>query len=125
VAAEEDRGGYAFTVVPRAWEVEEYLAAQFERAEEGKLAPFAQVRAFDGPSEAWGARFEGVLRSWSPSRAPGEDGLLRDSAIFSLVAAEWPATKAALRRRLVRQAAEYQDHGGGGLAGRGTRGRSG
>ena len=49
-----------------------------------------------------GARFEGVLRQWSPSRAPGEDGLLRDSAIFSVVASEWPAAKDALCRRLAR-----------------------
>jgi N-acetyltransferase len=47
-----------------------------------------------------GARFEGVLRSWSPSRAPGEEGMLRDSAMFSVVAAEWPAAKSALATRL-------------------------
>ncbi len=52
--------------------------------------------------ERLGARFEGVLRQWSPSHAPGEDGLLRDSAMFSVIAPEWPATKAALRRRLAR-----------------------
>lgn len=52
-----------------------------------------------------GARFEGVLRSWSPSRAPGEDGLLRDSAMFSIIAADWPDTKAKLRGRLTRSAA--------------------
>ena len=34
-----------------------------------------------------GARFEGVLRCWSPSRAPGEEGMLRDSAIFSVIEA--------------------------------------
>jgi RimJ/RimL family protein N-acetyltransferase len=50
--------------------------------------------------ERLGAHFEGVLRQWSPSHAPGEDGRLRDSAMFSVIAAEWPATKAALRRRL-------------------------
>ena len=47
-----------------------------------------------------GANFEGVLRHWSPSHAPGEEGLLRDSAMFSVIAAEWPTTKAALRGRL-------------------------
>lgn len=179
IAAEQDREAYGFTVVPRAWELEQYLAAHSERAKNGMLAPFAQIRRGDGravgvtaywdprlwPGRAgsqpglcaidigwtWlaapaqrtginveaklllaeyafetldvvrvgfstdarnersrralqglGARFEGVLRHWSPSRAPGEDGLLRDSAIFSVVAAEWPATKAALRRRLAR-----------------------
>jgi N-acetyltransferase len=50
--------------------------------------------------ERLGTHFEGVLRSWSPSWAPGEEGLLRDSAIFSVVAAEWPAVKAALAARL-------------------------
>lgn len=50
--------------------------------------------------ERLGARFEGVLRHWSPSRAPGEEGLLRDSAIFSVIAPEWPAAKALLRRRV-------------------------
>jgi RimJ/RimL family protein N-acetyltransferase len=47
-----------------------------------------------------GAQFEGVLRSWSPSLAPGEESLMRDSALFSLLADEWPAAKAALRARL-------------------------
>jgi RimJ/RimL family protein N-acetyltransferase len=179
VAAEEDRAAYGFTVVPRAWEVEQYLAAHSERAKSGMLAPFAQIRQGDGRAvgvtaywdprfwpgragshpglcaidigwtwlaasaqrtginveaklllagyafetlgvvrvgfstdarnersrralEGLGARFEGVLRHWSPSRTPGEDGLLRDSAIFSVVASEWPATKAALGRRLAR-----------------------
>jgi N-acetyltransferase len=50
--------------------------------------------------ERTGARFEGVLRRWSPSWAPGETGLLRDSAMFSVVADEWPAVKAALHARL-------------------------
>jgi RimJ/RimL family protein N-acetyltransferase len=50
--------------------------------------------------ERLGACFEGVLRQWSQSHAPGEEGLLRDSAMFSVIAAEWPMTKAALRGRL-------------------------
>ena len=48
--------------------------------------------------ERLGARFEGVLRSGSASWAPGEEGLLRDSAMFSVIAAEWPAVKLQLRR---------------------------
>lgn len=55
--------------------------------------------------EALGARFEGVLRSWSRSWAPGEEGRLRDSAMFSILAAEWPACKELLRSRL---AARYR-----------------
>ncbi|WP_328472533.1 GNAT family N-acetyltransferase [Actinoplanes sp. NBC_00393] len=50
--------------------------------------------------EKVGARFEGVLRSWSRSWAPGEDGLLRDSAIFSITASEWPACRARLEARI-------------------------
>ena len=47
-----------------------------------------------------GARFEGVLRAWSASWAPGEEGLLRDSAVFSVVPAEWPEVKAGLSERV-------------------------
>ena len=174
-AVEEDRSSYGFTLVPRASEVESYLVAQFNRAQEG-LTPFAQVRVSDGkavgctafwdprpwPGQAdrlraieigwtWlsasaqggtvnveakmllfsyafevlrvarvdlktdarnarsrqaierlGARYEGVLRNWSPSWAPGEGGRLRDSAIFSVVDTEWPAVKCALTARLAR-----------------------
>lgn len=50
--------------------------------------------------EGVGARFEGVLRNWSPSWAPGEDGLLRDSAIYSVTAAEWPDRRAGLEARI-------------------------
>ncbi|MFC9329768.1 GNAT family N-acetyltransferase [Kitasatospora sp. NPDC057015] len=50
--------------------------------------------------EKAGARFEGVLRNWSKSWAPGEDGRLRDSAMFSVVVEEWPQCRAALERRL-------------------------
>ncbi|MBT2232173.1 GNAT family N-acetyltransferase [Nonomuraea sp. NEAU-A123] len=171
-AAEEDRSSYGFTLVPRAAEIEDYLAAQFARGNDG-LTPFAQVRTRDGMAvgctafwdprtwpgrqdlhaieigwtwlaasaqgtginaeaklllfthafetlgvarvdlktdarnersrraiERLGARFEGVLRSWSPSWAPGEAGMLRDSAMFSVIAAEWPAVKSALHARL-------------------------
>ncbi|XUL88272.1 GNAT family N-acetyltransferase [Streptomyces galilaeus] len=47
-----------------------------------------------------GARFEGVLRNWSRSWAPGEDGRLRDSAIFSITAAEWAECRAKLEARV-------------------------
>lgn len=43
-----------------------------------------------------GAVFEGVLRSWQPSHAAGEQGRLRDSAMYSVVAAQWPVVKAGL-----------------------------
>ncbi|MGW6964797.1 GNAT family N-acetyltransferase [Streptomyces zaomyceticus] len=46
-----------------------------------------------------GATFEGVLRNWSRSWAPDEDGL-RDTAMFSVVSSEWPARRVALEERL-------------------------
>lgn len=177
LAAEEDRRAYGFTYVPRAQEIEDYLAAHADRAHSGKLAPFAQVRQHDGRAAGvtaywdprfwpgrdqlcaieigwtwlsasaqrtgvnveaklllfeyafetlgvvrvdlktdarnersrhaigrFGAHFEGILRHWSQSHAPGEQGLLRDSAMYSVIAAEWPATKGALRRRLAQPA---------------------
>jgi N-acetyltransferase len=171
-AAEEDRGSYGFTVVPRGSEVGGYLDAQFARTAQG-LIPFAQVRRADGRAvgctaywdprswpgrddlraieigftwlsasaqgsginaeaklllmshafdslrvarvdfktdarnvrsrraiEALGATFEGVLRSWSMSWVPGEEGLLRDSAMYSVIAPEWNAVRSRLTARL-------------------------
>jgi N-acetyltransferase len=174
-AAEEDRRAYGFTWVPRRDEIDDYLHSQFQRAVEGKLIPFAQIRMTDqravgctayGNPRTWpnrtetsaveigwtwlgasaqrsginvesklllftyafeqlkvarvdiktdarneksrlaiqglGAHFEGVLRSWSESWAPGEEGRLRDSAMYSVVAAEWPACRKHLEDRLAR-----------------------
>ena len=176
-AAEEDRDSFAFTHVPRAWQMPDYLAAHLERARNGTMAPFAQVRQRDGQPvgvttyweprfwpgrgdlyaieigwtwlaasaqrtginteaklllleyafgtlgvaradfktdarnqqsrralERLGARFEGVLRQWSPSHVPGEEGRLRDSAMFSVIASEWPALRVTLRDLLARAA---------------------
>ncbi|MFJ5835091.1 GNAT family N-acetyltransferase [Streptomyces sp. NPDC093089] len=50
--------------------------------------------------ESVGATFEGVLRNSARSWAPGEDGKLRDSAVFSVITEEWPERRAALERRL-------------------------
>ncbi len=175
IAAEEDRGAYGFTWVPRGTEIDDYLNAQKERADTGKLAPFAQVRVADGRAvgctaywdprvwhdrlalyaveigftwlsasaqgtginieskllllkyafeelrvervdlktdarnersrraiEGLGAQFEGVLRQWSRSWTPGEDGMLRDSAIYSIIAAEWADCESRLLARLSR-----------------------
>jgi RimJ/RimL family protein N-acetyltransferase len=174
-AAEEDRSAYEFTWVPRADEVEDYLHSLFQRAVEGRLIPFAQIRLRDERAvgctsygnprpwpdrpdisaveigwtwlaasaqrtginveakflllthafehlgvarvdiktdarnarsrraiEALGARFEGVLRNWSESWASGEKGRLRDSAMYSVIDAEWPSCRDALRNRLAR-----------------------
>ncbi|MEU6100386.1 GNAT family N-acetyltransferase [Streptomyces flaveolus] len=172
-AAEEERGTYAFTWVPRAEEVDAYLDAQAARAATGRLAPFAQISLATGRAvgatayweprswlsedrldavevgftwlarsaqgtginaeaklllfrhafEVWdvsrvdlktdarnsrsraaiesvGGRFEGVLRNWSRSWAPGEEGRLRDSAVYSITAAEWPGCRARLESRV-------------------------
>ena len=47
-----------------------------------------------------GAQFEGVLRSWSQSWALGEEGKLRDSAMYSVIAPEWPSCRDHIRQRL-------------------------
>jgi RimJ/RimL family protein N-acetyltransferase len=47
-----------------------------------------------------GAHFEGILRNWSRSWAPGEEGQLRDSAMYSVIHSEWPACETRLRNRL-------------------------
>jgi N-acetyltransferase len=174
-AAEEDRGSYRFTWVPRAAEVADYVREQRERV---GLTPFAQIRLADGKAvgctaywdqrtwadsdrlraieigftwlagsaqgtginaeaklllftyafetlgvvrvdlktdarnersraaiAATGAHFEGVLRSWSPSWVPGEEGRLRDSALFSVIEAEWPTVKSSLAARVARASA--------------------
>jgi RimJ/RimL family protein N-acetyltransferase len=50
--------------------------------------------------EALGARFEGVIRV----ERIGADGTVRDSARFSIIAAEWPDVRAHLDRRLAARA---------------------
>lgn len=50
--------------------------------------------------EGLGASFEGVLRRRSTSWASGEEGQLRDSAMYSVIASEWTACEDHLRRRL-------------------------
>ena len=43
-----------------------------------------------------GASFEGVLRHWQPSLVEGEEGMLRDSTMFSIVDDEWPSVRERL-----------------------------
>jgi len=50
--------------------------------------------------ERLGIPFEGVLRNWSVSWAPGEDGALRDSAMFAVTAGDWPRVKASIAERV-------------------------
>lgn len=44
----------------------------------------------------------GVLRNWSRSWAPGEGGRLRDSAILSITAEEWPDRRVRLEQHIAR-----------------------
>jgi RimJ/RimL family protein N-acetyltransferase len=43
-----------------------------------------------------GARFDGVIRA----QRPGADGMIRDTAAFSILEGEWPAVKRQLQSRL-------------------------
>ena len=54
---------------------------------------------------ATGATFEAVLRAWQPSLAPGEEGLVRDTAMFSVTPPEWPRVRAHLEERIERRRA--------------------
>ena len=67
-AAEEDRDSFAFTHVPRAWQMPDYLAAHLERARNGTMTPFAQVRQRDGQAV-------GVTTYWEPRFWPGRGDL--------------------------------------------------
>jgi len=46
--------------------------------------------------ERIGGKLDGILRA----HTPGSDGALRDSAVYSLIEAEWPAVRAKLEARL-------------------------
>ena len=54
---------------------------------------------------ATGATFEAVLRAWQPSLAPGQEGLVRDTAMFSVTPPEWPRVRARLEERIERRRA--------------------
>lgn len=54
---------------------------------------------------AIGASFEGVLRRWQPSAAPGEQDRARDTAMFSIVRADWPGVRERLLARLAQKSA--------------------
>jgi N-acetyltransferase len=61
----------------------------------------ARNRASRGAIERPGARPDGVLRAHSAA----SDGTVRDTAYYSVIAAEWPEVRAALQGRLTRLAA--------------------
>ena len=47
-----------------------------------------------------GATFEGVLYNWQESHVAGEEGKLRNSAMFSITDEQWPAVRAGLEAKL-------------------------
>lgn len=79
--------GYAFDV----WDVQRLAICTDSRNERSRRA-----------IERIGAEFEGVLRRHRPSTATGEDGRLRDTAVYSVVAPEWPAVRHRLDALLAR-----------------------
>jgi RimJ/RimL family protein N-acetyltransferase len=50
--------------------------------------------------ERIGGRFEGVLRNWQAAQVDGEEGLTRNSAMYSILNDEWPDVRARLEERL-------------------------
>jgi RimJ/RimL family protein N-acetyltransferase len=50
--------------------------------------------------ERIGGRFEGVLRNWQAAQVDGEEGRTRNSAMYSIIATEWPAVRVGLDDRL-------------------------
>ena len=56
-----------------------------------------------GAIAALGATFEGVLRAWQPSLAPGEEGRTRDTAMFSITPQQWPGVRTRLVERIERR----------------------
>ena len=56
-----------------------------------------------GAIAALGATFEGVLRAWQPSLAPGEEGRTRDTAMFAITPEQWPGVRTRLAERIERR----------------------
>ena len=50
--------------------------------------------------ERIGGQFEGVLRNWQAAQVDGEEGATRNSAMYSILASEWPVVRARLEERL-------------------------
>ena len=56
-----------------------------------------------GAIAALGATFEGILRAWQPSLAPGEEGRPRDTAMFAITPQQWPGIRTRLAERIERR----------------------
>lgn len=50
--------------------------------------------------ERIGGHFEGVLRNWQAAQVEGEEGLTRNSAMYSILNTEWPEVRVRLEERL-------------------------
>ncbi len=46
--------------------------------------------------ERIGGKFEGILRGWQPSQVAGEELRSRNTAMYSIIASEWPQVKQKL-----------------------------
>ncbi len=80
-----------FTHAFEVWRVRRVALSTDERNERSRRA-----------IERIGASFEGVLRNHRPSKVAGEQGQLRNSAMFAVVDDDWPAVATQLRARLAR-----------------------
>ena len=56
-----------------------------------------------GAIAALGATFEGILRAWQPSLAPGEEGRTPDTAMFAITPQQWPEVRTRLVERIERR----------------------
>ena len=63
----------------------------------------ARNEAARGAIAALGATFEGILRAWQPSLAPGEEGRTRDTAMFAITPQQWPEVRTRLVERIERR----------------------
>jgi N-acetyltransferase len=52
--------------------------------------------------ERIGASLDGVLPHWQPSQVPGEEGLYRDSAMYSITGDDWPRIRERLTQMVDR-----------------------
>lgn len=68
VAAEEDRGTYGFTWVPKRSEIDDYLHSQLQRAETGKLTPLP--RSVSPMNGRLGAPHTGIPAPGPDARSP-------------------------------------------------------
>ena len=74
-----------------------------ERAAHALVTAPSRARAAAAAIEALGVTFEGVLRAWQPSLAPGEEGRPRDTAMFAMTPEQWPGVRARLVERIERR----------------------